>query len=295
MKQPDYNGDDWAIYITDSVEWMSVAPESSIDLAIYSPPFGDLFIYSDSERDMGNSSANGEFVKHYRFFCEALLRAIKPGRIVAVHCSDLPSRKTRDGFIGLQDFSGDLIRAHQSAGFIYHGRTTVWKDPVVEMQRTKALGLLYKQLRKDSSMSRPGMPDYVLLFRKPGDNEFAITHQPSDFPVEIWQQWASPVWMNIKQGDVLNARVPKADKDEKHICPLQLGLIERLVVLYSSHDEVVFDPFSGIGSTGYVAIKQRRKYVGCELKPEYAALSAGFLAEAEASRVDLFSRMKASA
>ena len=285
--QPEYQGNDWAIYLSDCVEWLAAAPESSVDLSIFSPPFGDLFIYSDSERDMGNSSAAGEFDAHYRFFAEALLRVIKPGRLVAVHCSDLPSRKGRDGFIGLRDFSGDLIRAHDAAGFHYHGRVTVWKDPVVEMQRTKALGLLYKQLQKDSAMSRPGMPDYVMLFRKPGENAERVTHRPAEFPVERWQEWASPVWTDVQQSNVLNNRVPKGDKDEKHICPLQLDLIERLVVLYSNPADVILDPFNGIGSTGYVALKHGRKYVGCELKPEYAALAARFLAEAE-GQADLF-------
>lgn len=291
--QPDYHGENWALYLADTVEVMHGLPDGLIDCAIFSPPFSDLFVYSDSERDMGNCGSHSEFMEHYRFFAEGLFKAMKPGRIVCVHCTDLPTRKGRDGFIGLHDFSGDLIEAHQSAGFVYHARCTIWKDPVVEMQRTKALGLLYKQLKKDSAMSRVGMPDYMLFFRKDEKNPNPITHEPEDLPVEQWQELASPVWMTVRQGHVLNGRMARGEEDEKHICPLQLDVIERCLTLYSNPGDLVLDPFNGIGSTGFQAVKMGRKYIGVELKPEYAAQAARFLAEAEASQDTLFSGVAA--
>lgn len=286
---PEYQGGNWAIYLADCIEAMSGLPEGLIDLSIFSPPFSDLFVYSDSERDMGNCGSHAEFMDHYAFFCNALFRAMKPGRIVCVHCSDLPARKGRDGFIGLHDFGGDLIRAHQAAGFVYHARCTIWKDPVIEMQRTKALGLLYKQLKKDSSMSRVGMPDYMLFFRKDAPNPDPITHEPADLPVSQWQELASPVWMNVSQTKVLNGRMARGDQDERHICPLQLDVIERCLTLYSNPGDLVMDPFNGIGSTGYQAVKMGRRYIGIELKPEYAKQAARFLEQAEGESATLFS------
>lgn len=299
-------------------------PERSIDCAIFSPPFGDLFVYSDSERDLGNAGEGDAFMAQYRFFAEALTRVMKPGRMVCVHCTDLPTRKGKHGYIGLQDFSGELIAAHEAAGLIYHGRATIWKDPVVEMQRTKALGLLYKQIRKDSTMNRVGMPDYMLFFRAPGENPDRVEHAapgdkeavaiarrwlqemhrlglasetPTDaqiaallphaeFDVYEWQKLASPVWMDIQQGNVLNRM--KGENDERHVCPLQLDVIERCLRLYSKPGDVVMDPFNGIGSTGYQAVKMYRRYLGFELKPEYARQAGKNLAEAEASVGDLF-------
>lgn len=328
MKQPEYQGEGWALHNSDCIEGMWAMPESSVDCAVFSPPFGDLFVYSDSERDLGNAGTGEAFINQYAFFAEALTRVMKPGRIICVHCTDLPMRKGRDGAIGLQDFSGDLIKAHTAAGMIYHGRATIWKDPVVEMQRTKALGLLYKQIRKDSAMNRVGMPDYMLFFRKDGDNPDRIEHcAPGDtkaaleiarkwlenmrrlglcsqvpdddvlqeliahaeFDVYEWQKLASPVWMNIQQGNVLNNyRMGKAADDEKHVCPLQLDVIENCLRLYSKPGDVVLDPFNGIGSTGYVALKMLRKYIGFELKPEYAKIADRNLQEAEKSIGDLF-------
>lgn len=285
---PDYQGQKWAVYNADCIEALAGLPEGLIDLAIFSPPFADLFVYSDSERDMGNCGSYGEFFEHYRFFVENLHRAMKPGRMTCVHCTDLPARKGKDGFIGLQDFSGDLIKAHRDAGFVYHARATIWKDPVVEMQRTKALGLLYKQLKKDSAMSRVGMPDYMLFFRKDELNPEPITHTPDDLPVEQWQELASPVWMTVRQGNVLNGRMARGEEDERHICPLQLDVIDRCLRLYSNPGDLVLDPFNGIGSTGYEAIRQGRRYIGFELKPEYAAQAAKFLIEAEANALTLF-------
>ena len=213
--KPEYEGREWALYNSDCIEVLAGLPEGLIDLAIFSPPFSDLFVYSDSERDMGNCGSHDEFMEHYRYFAENLYRAMKPGRITCVHCTDLPTRKGRDGFIGLHDFGGDLIKAHQAAGFVYHARCTIWKDPVVEMQRTKALGLLYKQLKKDSAMSRVGMPDYMLFFRKDEPNPEPITHTPDDLPVDQWQELASPVWMTVRQGNVLNGRMARGQEDER--------------------------------------------------------------------------------
>lgn len=329
MKAPEYQGKWYALHAeTDCIEGMHAMPPQSVDCMVTSIPFGDLFVYSDSERDLGNAGEGQSFMDQYRFFAEALTRVMKPGRIACIHVTDLPTRKGKHGFIGLQDFSGDVIRAHEAAGMIYHGRVTIWKDPVVEMQRTKALGLLYKQIRKDSSMNRIGMPDYILFFRAPGENPDRIEHAapgdmrdalpiarkwlqemhrlglasatPSDkelaailphveFDVYEWQRLASPVWMNIQQGNVLNGwRGAKGENDEKHVCPLQLDVIENCLRLYSKPGDVVLDPFNGIGSTGYVAIKMFRRYLGFELKREYATMAASNLVAAEASAGDLF-------
>jgi len=286
--KPDYQGTNWAIYLADCIEIMNGLPEGIIDLAVFSPPFSDLFVYSDSERDMGNCGSHEEFMEHYAFFTKALLRVLKPGRVACVHCSDLPARKSKDGFIGLHDFGGDLVRAHQDAGWVYHARCTIWKDPVIEMQRTKALGLLYKQLKKDSTRSRVGMPDYMLFFRKDEPNPDPVTHDPEDLPVSMWQELASPVWMRVNQTKVLNGRQAKGQQDEKHICPLQLDVIERCITLYSNPGDLVLDPFNGIGSTGYQSVKMGRRYIGVELKPEYARQAAKFLEQAEGSSASLF-------
>ena len=253
----------------DCVEGVAALPKASIDMAIYSPPFADLFVYSNDVRDMGNCQSMDEFLTHYQFLLQGMIRAMKPGRIVCVHCSDLPTVKFRDGFIGLRDFPGDLIRAHQETGFIYHSRVTIWKDPVTEMQRTKALGLLYKQLQKDSTKSRNGLSDYVLVFRTPGENQAPVAQDPGEFPVTQWQEWASPVWMDINQTNTLNVRVARGDKDERHLCPLQLDLIERCILLWSNPGETVLSPFTGVGSEGFVALQHNRNFVGFELKPSY--------------------------
>jgi DNA modification methylase len=286
--KPDYEGKNWAVYVADCIEIMNGLPEGIIDLAVFSPPFSDLFVYSDSERDMGNCGSHAEFMEHYRYFSDALFRVLKPGRVACVHCSDLPARKSKDGFIGLHDFGGDLIRAHQASDFVYHARCTIWKDPVIEMQRTKALGLLYKQLKKDSSRSRVGMPDYMLFFRKDEPNPDPITHDPADLPVSQWQELASPVWMKVNQTNVLNGRMARGDNDERHICPLQLDVIERCITLYSNPGDLVLDPFNGIGSSGYQAVKMGRKYLGIELKPEYAKQASKFLQKAESEIGTLF-------
>ena len=263
------SGTNFTAFHGDCVNIAKQLPDKSIGFSVYSPPFGDLFVYSDSELDMGNSSSDGEFFAHYEFLIAEMARITQPGRLTAVHCSDLPFRKWKDGKMGIKDFSGDIIRAHEKFGFTLHSRVTIWKDPVVEMTRTKALGLLYKQLQKDSAKSRMGMPDYLLVFKAPGENDNPIGHMPENFPVSQWQQWASPVWMDIQQTNTLNVRVARENKDEKHLCPLQLDLIERAVVMWSNPGDVVFSPFLGIGSEGFVSLKLGRKFIGTELKEAY--------------------------
>lgn len=285
-------GDNWTAIHGDCCEAIRDIPDASVGFTIYSPPFSHLFIYSDSERDMGNAANDAEFLEHYRILTAELYRATKPGRIVAVHCSDLPRKKSLAGYVGLYDLSGDIVRAHEASGWHYHSRVTIWKDPVVEMQRTKALGLLHKQLLKDSSRSRVGMPDYVLLFRKtPADEKDAdkIGHDRADFPVEMWQRWASPVWMDIDQTNVLNVRLARDDKDEKHLCPLQLDLIDRALRLWSNPGDVVLSPFMGIGSEGWCAMRAGRKFVGIELKESYFRQAVKNLEDAAQWRgADLF-------
>lgn len=268
----------------DCVHALSDIPDGSVGFSVYSPPFGDLFVYSDSAADLGNVRGDEEFFEQYKHVIANKLRVLKPGRLTAVHCTDLPSRKGREGFIGVRPFSDEIVRAHIDAGFIYHCRVTVWRDPVTEMTRTKALGLLYKQLKKDSCMSRTGLPDYLLVFRKPGDNPERVAQDAALFPVDQWQQWASPVWMDIRQGNVLNVRMARDNEDERHLCPLQLDLIERAIRLWSNPDDVVLSPFMGIGSEGYVALKTGRKFVGVELKESYYRQAIKYLAEAERDR-----------
>lgn len=262
-------GERYAAYNGDCVEIMRQMPDASIDFSVYSPPFGSLFVYSDSIADMGNSSSDDEFAKHYGFEVKEKFRLTKPGRITAVHCSDLPLTKWKDGAVGIKDFSGEIIRIHEDAGWILHSRRTIWKCPVVEMTRTKHVGLLYKQLQKDSAKSRGGMPDYLMTFVKPGENASPINHTPTDFPLDQWQEWASPVWMTVNQSNVLNVKLAREAKDERHLCPLQLDVIERAVVMWSNPGDVVFSPFMGIGSEGYVSLKLRRRFVGTELKESY--------------------------
>lgn len=262
-------GENWTAYHGDCVSVVSQLPDECVDFSVYSPPFGSLFVYSDSAADMGNSSSDGEFAQHYAYLVREKFRLTKPGRLTAVHCSDLPMTKWKDGAVGIKDFSGDIIRIHQEAGWILHSRRTIWKCPVVEMTRTKHVGLLYKQLRTDSAKSRGGMPDYLLTFVKPGENASPITHEASEFPVEQWQEWASPVWMDIRQTNVLNVKAARNPNDEKHLCPLQLDLIERALVLWSNPGDVVLSPFMGIGSEGYQSLRAGRKFVGVELKREY--------------------------
>lgn len=274
-------GQNWTAIHGDSAHALSELPEASVHFSVYSPPFVDLFVYSDSAADLGNCKNDGEFFEQYRHIIRQVMRVTKPGRLTAVHCTDLPTRKFRDGFIGIKAFSDQIRDAHEAEGWIYHCRITVWRDPVVEMQRTKALGLLYKQLCKDSAMSRVGLADYVLVFRKPGDNPAPVGKDKGLFPVDLWQKWASPVWMDIDQTDVLNGRTARESDDERHVCPLQLDLIERAIRLWSNPGDVVLSPFMGIGSEGFASIKAGRKFIGCELKESYWRQAARNLAGIE--------------
>jgi DNA modification methylase len=288
------SGEGWHIYNADCVDWASQAPSDSIDLSIYSPPFANLYIYSDSVADMGNCADDQEFMEQYRFLIREIHRITRPGRISAVHCKNLVNYKGRDGMAGMRDFRGEIIKAHVDAGWAYHSETVIWKDPVIEMQRTKAHGLLWKQLRSDSTFSRMGMPEYILFFRKWADDEgtdvVQVTHTKDEFPVEQWQRWASPVWMDIRQTHVLNTDAARESQDEKHICPLQLDVIERCCVLYSNKGEVVFSPFMGIGSEGFMSVKYGRRFVGTELKPSYFKQAESFLRRASAEAATLFDK-----
>lgn len=255
-----------ALYNGDSAEVLKSIPDDSIHFMIYSPPFASLYVYSNSERDLGNCKTLGEFYTQFEYIVKELYRCLMPGRLMAVHCMNLPTTKGRDGFIGIQDFRGDLIDLFQSVGFHYHSEVCIWKDPVVQMQRTKALGLLHKQIKKDSAMSRQGLPEYLVVMRKPGDNPNPITHTNESFPVSEWQKYASPVWMDINPSDTLQSKSCRDEKDEKHICPLQLSVIRRAIDLWSNPGETVLTPFMGIGSEAYVALERERKAVGIELK-----------------------------
>jgi DNA modification methylase len=280
------SGEEFQAFQGDCVDVISQLPENSIDFSVYSPPFGSLFVYSESAADMGNST-DEEFARHYSFLVKEKFRVTKPGRLTAVHCSDLPMTKWRDGAIGIKDFSGQIIKIHEDAGFVLHGRRTIWKSPVTEMTRTKHVGLLYKQLKKDSSKSRGGMPDYLLTFIKPGENAVHIEHTPDNFPLEQWQEWASPVWMTINQSNVLNVRMAKTMNDERHLCPLQLDVIERAVVLWSNEGDVVLSPFMGIGSEGVVSLGLDRKFIGVELKESYWKQACLYL-NSEDKKIKLF-------
>ena len=262
-------GDGWHIYHGDSIDLIKAIPDESIGISIFSPPFSNLYCYSNSLRDMGNSKTDKEFMAHFGFLVKELYRVTMPGRMVVFHCMNLPSSKERDGVIGLKDFRGHLINLFQDAGFIYHSEVCIWKDPVISMQRTKALGLLHKQIKKDSCMSRMGIPDYVIAMRKPGDNPIRVTHTGEDFPVHLWLKWASPIWDDINPSDTLQFRSARENDDERHICPLQLEVIRRCLFLWSKQGDTVLSPFCGIGSEGYEAVKNKRKFIGVELKESY--------------------------
>jgi DNA modification methylase len=317
--------DRYAIYNGDSVELIKALPDASVGLSVFSPPFSSLYTYSASDRDMGNCASDDEFANHFKFLVKELFRVMQSGRLVAIHCMNLPTSKANDGYIGIKDFRGDLIRMFQAAGFIYHSEVCIWKDPVIAMQRTKALGLLHKQVVKDSAMSRQGIPDYLVVMRKPGSNdnpvaglfeldEFAGLDKPSpsggkirdsikrvlardEFSeieepllqsddkdkirdsINVWQRYASPVWMDINPSNTLQYMAGKHKDDNRHICPLQLDVIHRAIDLWSNPDDVVFTPFMGIGSEVYQAIKMGRRAIGFELKPSYYALAKRNIAE----------------
>lgn len=310
--------EDYAIFHGDTVEVARGLPDESVGFSVFSPPFESLYTYSNSDRDMGNSKNSGEFWQQYLYLIKEQFRVMKPGRIMAIHCMNLPTSKQNDGFIGIRDFRGEIIKAYQEAGFIYHSEVCIWKDPVVAMQRTKALGLLHKTIKKDSSMSRMGIPDTMVMFRKPGDNlepisgEFTyyVGTQPApgfkrhewddgreawtvedgsqNTSVDVWQRYASPIWMDINQSDTLNFREGRDSDDERHICPLQLDVIQRCLQLWSNPGDVVWSPFMGIGSEGYMSLKAGRKFIGAELKESYFKLAERNLTAAKQSQYDLF-------
>lgn len=268
----EWHGKNASFYHGDCIEVMRQLPANWADLAVFSPPFADLFTYSDSIRDMGNVADDGVFLDSYRFLAAEVARVLRPGRNAVVHCADLPSFLWKTGRKGMRDFPGQLIKAHEDAGLWYSGRVTIWKDPVTEMQRTKAERLLFKNIRENAGVSSVGNPDYLLLFHKDGrgdDDRVAVRHDPAEFPVEQWQEWASPVWMTIDQTNTLNVRGAREDADGRHMCPLQLDVIERAVKLWTNPGEVVFSPFGGVGSEGHGALTYGRKYVGIELKESY--------------------------
>jgi hypothetical protein len=291
-------GRDWTLYLGDCIETTRELPSESVHFTIFSPPFSSLYIYSDARADLGNSASDAEFFEHFSYLIPELYRVSVPGRLCAVHCKDLPLYMNRDGAAGLNDFPGAIIRAFEqtdlaqddprkiSGGrWVYHSRVTIWKDPVIEMQRTKNHGLLYKNLRLRGQVTRQGMADYLVVFRKWSDEGMEIAppvlHSRDDMPLEVWQRYASPVWFDIDQTDTLNFRIAKEAQDEKHICPLQLGVIERCVELWTNPDEVVFSPFAGVGSEGYETLKLRRRFVGIELKRAYWEWAIRNLTDAE--------------
>lgn len=297
-------GANWTAHLGDNVETVKTIEENSVHYMMYSPPFSSLYTYSASERDMGNCRTHAEFFEHFRFLAPELFRILKPGRLMSFHCMNLPTSKERDGVIGITDFRGQLIKLFSEYGFIFHSEVCIWKDPVTAMQRTKAIGLLHKQVKKDSCMSRQGIPDYLVTMRKPGVNEERVEGRfeeyigedgtgptcddPERTSIEIWQRYASPVWADINPSDTLQKSSARENEDERHICPLQLQVIARGIELWTNPGDVVFDPFSGIGSTGYQAVKMGRKFIGCELKESYFKQTVANLKAAEITQENLF-------
>jgi len=283
------SGENFTLWNGDCVEVISGLPGASIDYSIFSPPFASLYTYSNSPRDMGNVRNDAEFFDHFEYLVAQLRRVMKPGHNVSFHCMLMPTSKERDGYIGLKDFRGELIRAFQKHGFIYASEVCIWKDPVTSMQRTKALGLLHKTVRTNACMSRQGIPDYLVTMRAPGEMVDKVTHTPEQYPVDKWQKVASPVWMDIDPSDTLQYRSAREHDDERHICPLQLEVIRRGIDLWTNPGDVVLSPFTGIGSEGFVALEMGRKFVGAELKRSYYEQAAKNLASAEVEKTqDLF-------
>lgn len=278
----DVRGLGWHLMLGDSCERLAEVPDDSVDLAVYSPPFASLFTYSPSDRDLGNCADREEFIEHYGFIIREMLRVTRPGRINAVHVQQMTTMKSTHGYVGLTDFRGQVIQAHIDAGWIFHGEVTVDKCPQAQAIRTKAQSLMFVQLHRDSAMSRPALADYVLMFRKPGENATPVN---GDVDNETWIQWARPVWYDIRETDTLNAAVARDDADERHICPLQLPLIERCVRLWSNPGETVMSPFAGIGSEGVVAVRHGRRFVGCELKASYWRTAAANIKAVEQQTV----------
>lgn len=283
------SGEGWDLYLGDCVDTVARMPDDAIDYTIFSPPFASLYTYSASDRDMGNCADDAEFARHFGYLVPELFRVTKPGRLLSFHCMNLPTSKQHHGVIGIRDFRGEMIRVFESAGWIFHSEVCIWKDPVTAMQRTKALGLLHKQLKKDSAMSRQGIPDYLVTMRKPGDNPEPVTKTNESFPVHRWQRYASPVWMDINPSRTLQFRHARENEDERHICPLQLDVIERAIDLWTNPRDLVLSPFAGIGSEGYVAVQAGRRFVGVELKRAYWSIASDNLRHARAAGGDLFS------
>jgi DNA modification methylase len=277
----------FTLHLGDCVKWARRMKDNSIDYSVFSPPFADLFVFSNSDHDMSNCKSSEQFIAQMRYLIAEMFRIMKPGRNVSFHCINLPTTKNRNGYIGLYDFRGDLIRAFQEAGFIYHAEVCIWKDPVVAMQRTKALGLLHKTVRENASMSRMGLPDYVVTMRKPGEAEERVTHG-DDLPVSMWKKIASPIWDDIDQSRTLNKMPARDENDEKHMSPLQLDVIERCIHLWTNPGDLVFSPFAGIGSEGYTAVKMGRQFLGVELKPQYWDLACQNIEDAAKAQRGLF-------
>ncbi len=281
------SGENWHLYNGDCVEVVSELPDESIGFSVFSPPFSSLYVYSDSENDMGNCETDDEFFEHFGFLVKQLFRVLQSGRCISVHCMNLPSTMQHNGYIGIRDFRGDVIRCFQSYGFVYHSEVCIWKDPVTAMQRTKALGLLHKQVVKDSCRSRQGIPDYVCTFRKPGVNANPVEggfeyfagdedtfQNTGTLSIDVWQRYASPVWMDIRQTRTLSYREARGDDDTRHLCPLQLDVIERCLQLWSKPNDIVLSPFAGVGSEGWESVRLGRRFIGVELKPEYFECAA---------------------
>lgn len=286
-------GEGWTLHLGDCVEVVREMPADSVHFSVFSPPFASLYTYSASDRDMGNCADDAQFAAHFGYLIAELHRVLMPGRLVSIHCMNLPTSKAHHGYIGIRDFRGDIIRMFESAGFIFHSEVCIWKDPVTAMQRTKALGLLYKQLKKDSAMSRQGIPDYLVTMRKPGENPERVTKTEAGFPVSVWQRYASPVWMDINPSDTLQFRSAREHEDERHICPLQLDVIQRAIELWTNPGDVVLSPFAGIGSEGYVARQLGRQFVGVELKQSYWRQAVANIRQARAVMGDMFTEQSA--
>ena len=282
-------GENFALYHGDCVEVLKGLPSHSVDYSIFSPPFASLYTYSNSPRDMGNCRSNEEFFEHFGFLVDELARVMKPGHNVSFHCMLFPASKERDGFIGLKDFRGDLIRAFKEKGFIHHAEVVIWKDPVTQMQRTKALGLLHKTVRENACMSRQGLPDYLITMRAPGEMVDRVKHTHENYPVSEWQKVASPVWMDINPSDTLQYQSARDNDDERHICPLQLEVIRRGIELWTNPGDVVLTPFGGIGSEPFVALQMGRKAVAVELKDSYFKQLVRNVENATRQTADLFS------
>jgi len=281
-------GENWTLHLADCVDLASEIETGTIDYTVFSPPFASLYTYSNSDRDMGNCDSHTQFYDQFKYLVKEMHRITRPGRLLSFHCMNLPTSKTRDGYIGIRDFRGELIRMFIDAGWIFHSEVVIWKDPVIAMQRTKALGLLHKTIRKDSAMSRQGIPDYLVTMRKKGENDKPISHTHETFPVQLWQKYASPIWMDINPSKTLQYRTARDNNDERHICPLQLDVIERAIELWTAENDLVFSPFTGIGSEGHVALQMGRRFIGSELKPSYFELAKKNLAESKNQQGGLF-------